>query len=139
MYSRGIRTAALLVALQAGACLQDHDEATTLGESELTVRAGATRLQPGTHMVVLGITEDDFVLYWSASSATVWATPLLPHAPRFPVARDVSAAPLTLVRGRVAMIWTAQPFLGGIQGQMVSPLVVWSAITGPRVDRKSVV
>src|SRR4029079_2635749 len=44
------------------------------------------------------------------------------------------AAPLTLVRGRVAMIWTTQPFLGVIQGvQTVSPLVVWSAITGPRV------
>ena len=134
MYFRGITTAALLVAVQASACLQDRDEPATIADSEQALRSGATRLQPGTQLVVLGVTEDDFVLYWSASSATVWATPMLPHAPRFPVARDVAAAPIALVRGRVAMIWTAQPFLGNLQGlQAVSPLVVWSAITGPRL------
>jgi hypothetical protein len=134
MYFRGIGAAALLLALQVSACLQSPDEPTTLGEDEQALRAGDTRLQAGRNLVVLGVTEDDFVLYWSASSRTVWATPIAFPVPRLLVAVGVPAAPLTLVRGRAAMIWTAQPFLGNIQGpQMVSPLVVWSAITGPRL------
>ena len=134
MYFRGTAALALLVALQASACLPDHDEATTLAENEQAIRSDVTRLRAGKHLVVLGVTEDDFVLYWSASTARVWATSLALPALEFLVARDVAAAPLTLVRGRVAMLWTAQPFLGVIQGlQAVSPLVVWSASTGPRV------
>jgi hypothetical protein len=134
MYSRAITAAAMLLAAQASACVQDPEETAPLVEQDQATRSAVTRLAAGKNLVVLGVTEDDFVLHWNGSTRTVWATPLAFPALQLVVARDVAAAPLALVRGRVVMIWTAQPFLGVIQGvEAVSPLVVWTARTGPRL------
>ncbi|HEU4732898.1 MAG TPA: hypothetical protein VFT22_33620 [Kofleriaceae bacterium] len=122
-----------MVAALTSACLGDSDprQATGSSEAELRLNEGV-RLQAGNNLSVLGVTEDDFVLYWDSGS--VWASEIKKSARRRLVAPGVAEPPLTLTRGKVAMIWTAQPFLGNILGpQLVSPLVVWTDRNGPRL------
>jgi hypothetical protein len=103
------------------------DSAPAAGDERLEARVRAAQLvQAGTNLVVLGVTDDDHALYWDAGS--VYATALEPGAERQLVAA-ASQPPMTLVAGRVAMVWTAQVFG---PPAAPSPLVVWTAAGGPR-------
>jgi hypothetical protein len=84
-------------------------------------------IQPGAQLVVLGVTDDDRAIYWDAGS--VYATALKPGAPRQFVAA-ASQPPMTMVVGRVALIWATHPFVPALPTP--SPLVIWTAKHGPR-------
>jgi hypothetical protein len=122
-----------MVAVLTSACVGEGDAPQAAGATEGELRSNeGVRLQAGNNLTVLGVTEDDFVLYWDSGS--VWATEIKRNAGRRLVAANVAEPPLTLSHGKVAMIWTAQPFLGNILGpQRVSPLVVWTVRNGPQL------
>ena len=103
----------------------DHEtEDTASVADELSLPS--VRLQRGSKLVVLGVTDDAHALVWSAG--VVYATLLIPGAPRIRVT-DAAQPPLTMTVGRVAMIWTAQPYLGAAAP---GPLVVWTALRGAK-------
>ena len=129
----------LFAAALAGGCSAGGDDApgdgASIAEAARTApgeESVSARIQSGSNMTVLGVTDDDYALVWDSRS--VWASPLRCGAKRVLVASDVPEPPLTLVRGRAALLWTAQPYLGNIPGpQVVSPLVVWTAKDGPHL------
>lgn len=82
------------------------------------------RIQAGSKLIALGVTDDDYALYWDNGS--IYATALFPGAPRRFVAA-ASQPPMTMIAGRVAMLWTAKPYFGSATA---SPLVVWTAEHG---------
>lgn len=108
--------------------LNEPPATATLAEldSSLVFRDRPLRIQSGAGQILLGVTDDYHALTWQAG--TVYATALLPGAPRRVVA-TAAQPPLTMVVGRVALVWTAQPYFAA---PAVSPLVVWTAARGPR-------
>jgi hypothetical protein len=87
----------------------------------------AKRVQAGSKLVVLGVTDDDRAFYaLYRDEGSVSATALWPGAPRRFVA-SASQPPLTMVAGRVAMVLAAAPYVGA---PAPSPLVVWTAKHG---------
>ncbi|HEU4538003.1 MAG TPA: hypothetical protein VFS00_27975, partial [Polyangiaceae bacterium] len=119
---------ALYTFLAAGAalglfanCAPEASPTTATGEESL-VEAKAQQppklVQPGAQQVVLGVTDDNRALYWEAGS--VYATALKPGAERQFVAA-AGQPPMTMVVGRVALVWTAAPFTPGPPAP--SPLV----------------
>ncbi len=95
--------------------------------SELRVNR---RIQAGTDLILLAVTDDDFALYQDGQ--TVYATRLKPNAQRTWVA-DVPetniAFPLQV--GTVVFVWTNPQ--RQLPGFGVSPLVLWTAAEGPRI------
>jgi len=121
----------LMISAMTSACIGDDVGLQTTRDAEVRLFEHI-QVQTGTNLTVLGVTGDDFVVYWDSGS--VWASEIKRNATRRLVATDVPVPPLTLTRGDVAMIWTAQPFLGSIPGpQLVSPLVVWTSRYGARL------
>ncbi len=96
----------------------------------LTTRA-SRRLQAGTKLFVLGVTDDDHAIYQDGTS--VYATSLHPGARRQLIAEtgpNVGVRnPLVFVSGDVALVWPDSD----ASGTIVSRLVVWTAATGPQV------
>jgi len=88
----------------------------------------ARLVQPGAHLLLLGVTSDDYALY--QEGAQVFATALSPHATRQWVA-DVPPGNTAFVYvvGKVAFCWTNPD--RSVPGFGVSPLTVWSAASGP--------
>lgn len=99
-------------------------EATVGGRALASHVESPKRIQAGSKLAVLGVTDDDFALYWDNGS--VYATALWPGAPKHFVAA-ASQPPMTMIAGRAAMVWTAAPYFGGAAP---SPLVVWTAKHG---------
>lgn len=85
-------------------------------------------VQPGSRLLLLGVTSDNHALYQEGD--TVYATALKPGAPRRLVAQ-VPAGNTAFVYtvGKVAFCWTNPDRTA--PGFGVSPLVVWSAASGP--------
>lgn len=96
--------------------------------AEEELRFGPRLLQAGDGLVALGVTDDQYVLYWSAGQVLATNTSWGLRAPL----RVTAAAepPLTMVVGNIALIWTGQRF----DGQAApSPLVVWTAAHGAKL------
>jgi hypothetical protein len=113
----------LLGALAGCTGLDQPDDTASVGD-ELSLPS--VRLQRGSKLVLLGVTDDAHALVWDAG--VVYATLLVPGAPRIRVA-DTAQPPLTMIVGRVAMVWTAQPYFGALAP---GPLVVWTAAHGAK-------
>ncbi|MFP2924935.1 hypothetical protein ACLESO_06905 [Pyxidicoccus sp. 3LG] len=126
------KTMAAILAMAAliGACAgPDADDSVAVESTASALGLGEPlRLQAGSKLVVYGVTDDDFVLY--QDGATLYASALTPNAPRLTVARVGDIQPIVLISGRVALIWT-RLFYFGPGG--VSPLVVWTARSGPKL------
>ena len=120
-----VRIASGLISVLAGcADLDQGPEATAIAGDDLSLPS--LRVQRGKQLVLLGVTDDAHALVWD--SGVVYATLLLPGAPRLRVT-EAAQPPLTMTVGRVAMIWTAQPYLGALAP---SPLVVWTPFHGAK-------
>jgi hypothetical protein len=118
---------ALSTALAGCADLEPATDQTAIEDLSLP----SLRVQRGKQQVLLGVTDDGQALVWDAG--VVYATVLLPGAPRSRVA-EAAQAPLTMTVGRVALIWTAQPYFGALAP---SPLVAWTAFRGAKLATSS--
>lgn len=104
----------------------------SVSTSELLSRNQSIRLQSGTRLITYGVTDDGFAIF--QDGGTLYATPLLPRAPRFKVADVGAVQPTVLVVGRVVFVWTTQFFFGP---GGTSPLVVWTALGGAKLATES--
>jgi hypothetical protein len=86
-------------------------------------------IQPGRNQLLLGVTDDDFAVYQEGQQ--LYATALVPGAPRQLIAEvpNNNVAQILQV-GNVAMLWLDPE--RNLPGFGVSPLVIWSAASGPR-------
>ncbi|WP_437562786.1 TolB family protein [Sorangium sp. So ce542] len=120
--------AALLGCAQAGAPSPPPAEAESEGQAPLTTRT-KWLVQRGARLLLLGVTSDNHALYQEGER--VYATALEPGATRQLVAQvPPGNTAFVYTVGKVAFCWTNPD--RSLPGFGVSPLVVWSAASGPR-------
>lgn len=120
---------ALVTALAVSGCaLDDEPAATTGADDDVAARRDRdVRIQPGTSLIPLAITEDDYVFY--QDGASLYVTSLEPGAPRVLVATIPNANTAYIyTSGKVAFIWTNPDYTSPSYG--VSPLTIWTARHG---------
>ncbi len=117
-----------MMALTLTACTA-HNGGTAESTNEIVSRRPVL-IQPGSHFILLTVTEDDWAIYQDGQ--TVYATELRPGGPRQKIA-DVPGTNVAFAtqNGRVAFIWTNPQ--RNLPGFGVSPLMVWTAEGGPQL------
>jgi hypothetical protein len=124
-----MRARTLLISFFAstlGCSSHGTEDTATEGEALASASRGPLRVQAGDRLVLLGVTDDGFALYWDSGS--VYATGLWPGAQREKVT-EAAQPPSTLAYGKVALVWTAQD---PNAAPAPSPLVVWTKAGGAK-------
>jgi hypothetical protein len=122
------RLSIVLFPIFFAACSSGEREPAVVSSSA-PLSASDVLVQPGAHLVLLGVTDDDHAIYQDGQ--TVYATALRPGAPRARI-DDVPAGNTAFiyVAGKVAFVWTNPDY--SKPGFGVSPLVVWTAAHGAK-------
>lgn len=112
-----------------GACVVDDEPIESVDPTAAERRScdDDPLVQPGTNLVLLGVTADDHAIYQDGS--TVYATELDAGATPITIG-EVSAGNVAFVyvAGRVAFVWTDPDY--SLPGFGVSPLVIYTAAEG---------
>ncbi|MEJ7599561.1 MAG: hypothetical protein WKG01_16765 [Kofleriaceae bacterium] len=116
-----------LVSLLGTACTTDA----VLSEDSAAVKHhGPVLIQPGVDQIMLAVTSDNYAVYQEGQA--LFATELVPGAPRL----SIGSVPGTNIAQvlqieKVVFIWTDPQ--RSLPGFGVSPLVMWTAHTGPQL------
>jgi hypothetical protein len=123
------RTLSVLVAFLSVSAGCVVEEEPVVGEETIELRdpSGPLLVQPGSRLLLLEVTDDNYAIYQEGQS--VYATALRASAPRQHIA-DVPGGNFAFVYrvGKVAFVWTDPD--RSLPGFGVSPLVIWSAASG---------